>query len=530
MKNQTFTLLTGCLLCLLVLSSTFLQVVMAQNTVEQEHFGTGALLASPEQYDTIPLTPPIAMRSSDKLPSRYSLKRFCPTPGNQFNTATCVGWSAAYGVRTMIEAMYNNWDNTYNQAIIDENAFSPSFVYNQIVPSDEHGKHKSKCDIGAYILEALHFMKRKGTVYIKDFPFDGQCESRPDEDLQEEGKGFTIKNYTRINFSDQDNAKVRKTRESLVNNMPVIIAMEILHNFKYGDHTNYIWNPEKGNKQAAGAHAMVVVGYDDELQLFEILNSWGTQWGNKGFLHIPYDVFQKYVKEMYQIMYDFPKPIQQEAEPVVTIEPAPILAGKHLDSLSALIRFEQLETHYSNGSIDCTDKELGIMKVKMQKEGYKMQFPNTDWTAYRIYLSPQTQNMAVYAFSIDANNEVNLLYPFPKEIGALYGVSENSHFSATLPYQKGQLAIPHEQYCMQLDDQKGTINCFLFSKKELSINEILKDIQQSSGTLANRLKKALGNNIAPSQTVQYSAQEIGFSANVPDGKVIPIIVDMNHVR
>ena len=34
-----------------------------------------------------------------------------------------------------------------------------------------------------------------------------------------------------------------------------------------------------------GGHAMVVVGYDDDKYggAFEILNSWGTYWGNKGF-------------------------------------------------------------------------------------------------------------------------------------------------------------------------------------------------------------------------------------------------------
>ena len=36
---------------------------------------------------------------------------------------------------------------------------------------------------------------------------------------------------------------------------------------------------------------MVVIGYDDGLEAFEVLNSWGTHWGNNGFVWIKYKDF-----------------------------------------------------------------------------------------------------------------------------------------------------------------------------------------------------------------------------------------------
>jgi C1A family cysteine protease len=38
-----------------------------------------------------------------------------------------------------------------------------------------------------------------------------------------------------------------------------------------------------------GGHAVMAVGYDDEKKHFIIQNSWGTEWGDKGFFYMPYD-------------------------------------------------------------------------------------------------------------------------------------------------------------------------------------------------------------------------------------------------
>lgn len=44
----------------------------------------------------------------------------------------------------------------------------------------------------------------------------------------------------------------------------------------------------KSGEQVVGGHAVLCVGYDDNSQTFLVRNSWGNQWGLKGYFKMPY--------------------------------------------------------------------------------------------------------------------------------------------------------------------------------------------------------------------------------------------------
>lgn len=45
----------------------------------------------------------------------------------------------------------------------------------------------------------------------------------------------------------------------------------------------------KPSEEILGGHAVLLVGYDDEKQLYIVRNSWGDTWGDKGYFYMPYD-------------------------------------------------------------------------------------------------------------------------------------------------------------------------------------------------------------------------------------------------
>ena len=64
-----------------------------------------------------------------------------------------------------------------------------------------------------------------------------------------------------------------------------------------------VWHPTDYDRQQIGfgGHAICVIGYDDRVEggAFQIMNSWGPEWGQNGLAFIRYGDFKEFVKEAY---------------------------------------------------------------------------------------------------------------------------------------------------------------------------------------------------------------------------------------
>lgn len=229
---------------------------------------------------------------SEDIPASFSLRKYAPTPNNQ-EGSTCVGWASAYAaMSTQFNFMYGITDQREKDAF----AFDPYFLYHQIKGNDNFD-----CNKGTSMLDALMAMQEYG-VKRQLLPAHVVCENNMAPELFSSSlaaaKPFRIKDAL---IFDLENADTRNTMKyALSIGYPVLIGTNITEQMELDSRTKYgsgvgLWEPNASYKDKLGGHAMCVIGYDDNKfgGAWEVMNSWGTGVGDKGFIWIKYSDFNQ---------------------------------------------------------------------------------------------------------------------------------------------------------------------------------------------------------------------------------------------
>lgn len=474
---------------------TLLLAFTATNYAQE--FGTG-LVFSQEKYEEMPLSVPLVTRSFNSLPKSYSLKPYCPIPKSQGYQGSCVGWASAYGARTIAKAISNGWRN--KPYLITANAHSPSFVYNQI-------RVNNKCQ-GAYIEDAMKVLNYKGSLKLKEFSYtDKSCLRSPNSYDLSKAKGGKILTFERLARWNNPSNLVSKVKKAIANKNPVVIGLSRYNKLTL-DHT-YTWIPNSGTK----GHAMVVVGYDNYKNggSFEVMNSWGNTWGNKGFLWIKYRDFERQVKTAYVLV---DKKDENDNNNNNNNNNNLFVTNK----LGGELKFK-----LSNGSSMpialSKGASRGFSMVKVSKSTYRVTKSYSSGTQFRMYLKSKQRGYVYLVGYSGSDKSVEKLYPFDK-------------FSDFFNYTNSEIALPNEDYFIELDNKPGKdILCVIYSKEKLDINSIVSKVKYGSGDFVSRVKGALGNKMFKGSSVKFSSNAVKFDASSTssNAKVVPIFVEMNHI-
>ncbi len=260
------------------------------SNILQNLFSQSGYNFSPEQFKKANVYEALADdNKKNPLPESVSLLRFAPDRQDQGKQGSCVAWSSVYAARTIVEAASTG--QTGNNT-----AYSPAFVYNQI--------GLEGCQ-GAYIQNAMEFMTAKGVVAFNTFPYDEQdCSRQPNSAMVNNAAQNRMHGFTRLTDGESvQGINVRAVKEHLAKDAPVVIGMMVGGTFMQGMMGKEVWAPtdEDRSQMGFGGHAMCVIGYDDRKQAFEIMNSWGPQWGNNGVGWVRYADFKEFVREAYGI-------------------------------------------------------------------------------------------------------------------------------------------------------------------------------------------------------------------------------------
>ena len=431
-------------------------------------YSTGAIL-DPVRYEQTAAKPVLVARNYSSLPRSVSLKQYSPIPENQGQYGTCVGWSTAYAARTISESIaMNRTDRTETS----NNVFSPYFVY-----------------IGHYLLRDVIPTGHEGAIipWVLDYMMDEGAVKRPAFERTTDfplimlsafadSRRYPIADYVRL-FSNSGvpgtiNERVPPVKKSLSEGKPVIIGMNMPYPRPSSfDIARNIWQPTERPDEVQSGHAMCVVGYDDDMGggAFEIQNSWGTRWGNEGYIWIRYSDFAAFVDEAYEII-------------------------EHL----ALYR--DAARYAASIEIDVYNNRAG-MPVTFDRQGfYKTNSSYPSGTDFH-FLMTNRYPAYVYAFAADSSTtDITRIFP-------LRGVSP------VLDYTDSTIAWPGEYDWIRLDNTTGTdYLVVLYSKEALDIEAIERRFAAERGTFPERVARAVGSNFIPYSGAQYNNSAIEFSA------------------
>ncbi len=239
------------------------------------------------------------LRSSTDL----ILTNLFPPPGNQGKLGSCTAWSLCYALKTYQEAQDHRYHIYKKSGELDTSkVFSPSYLFNNSISNTD------QCSKGIKLTTALNKLMEIGTLPYNYYDNVDSCYIIHPIDLKDLSKKNRILQYYTMCkshlglYKNVDNEKVKKY---IASGIPIVFAInlddkwrdngEFATNSILGDH---IW---KDFSSFSGNHAMVCVGYDDTIRAFKVLNSFGDNWGNKGYIWIDYLLFKKYVTEAYYV-------------------------------------------------------------------------------------------------------------------------------------------------------------------------------------------------------------------------------------
>lgn len=259
-------------------------------------------------------TTEVATTGSEPLPSSVDLSqtKYFPPVGDQGGLGSCTTFSAVYYQFSYEVNKSRNVEATY------ENTRSPQVVYNFVNAGNESGTvYTSNYD----------FLKHFGAPTMSEVPYSDKdsMDWHADEGIWREGIRARLKDYTVYDDVGIDDKQITSPDDTdlldiktQLNNNKIVGYSTFVGSWLYGNlktHSDVPANDDFENEYCVtvcdgtkGAHAMAIVGYNDdiwvdvnnndavdagEMGAFKVVNSYSDAYCNNGFVWVAYDALNE---------------------------------------------------------------------------------------------------------------------------------------------------------------------------------------------------------------------------------------------
>lgn len=212
----------------------------------------------------------------DFLPAEFSV-RSIPIY-DQGYTGTCVANGCTAAFRKKVFDLTGNYSKDFSRLYVYWNA--------RVI---DGGAIE---DNGTYVRSGFKAMNKKGLALEGLWPFiESMVNTQPPVEAFDNGLLNLVVEYARVGQTEEE------LKRTIYSGAVIPFGMEIYQSFDQGnwDRTSFIIPKPSG--VLLGGHCMDLVGWSDKGYLVQ--NSWGEEWGDGGFCHLPYDIAHS------DVCYDF---------------------------------------------------------------------------------------------------------------------------------------------------------------------------------------------------------------------------------
>ncbi len=208
------------------------------------------------------------------------LREFCPRVYDQGWLGACTGFAVAKGLIEIqrrrlklyapeMSALYLY----YHERLIEENRDR---------------------DVGATIVDAMWVAMTRGCASVNTDPYKVErFRSPPSDEAEKDASKYKIVRALHLHTLDE-------VRHALTQGNPVAFGMDVFSSMLTHQvgRVGRIPMPEPGEK-VEGGHAVCAVGFDDREKHLIVRNSWGGDWGDRGYFYLPFSYVKPYTGDFW---------------------------------------------------------------------------------------------------------------------------------------------------------------------------------------------------------------------------------------
>lgn len=215
-------------------------------------------------------------------PNIVDLRSFCSPIENQGSLGSCTGQAIAGAIELL---------NKRNRKPTDVSRLFIYYYERLLLGTVNY-------DSGAYIRDGIKATNHYGASLESYWPYDiRKFRQEPISEAKNDAQQRKVTRYERVN-------DFNGCIDALSNGYPVVIGFYVYDSFVSASvtKTGIMPYPNTRREKLLGGHAVLLVGYDKNKKVFIVRNSWGTNWGDKGYFYMPFNVINPNMSSDYWII------------------------------------------------------------------------------------------------------------------------------------------------------------------------------------------------------------------------------------